>query len=196
MIIRSARFVCSAVAPEQYPAAGLPEVAFAGRSNVGKSSLINKLLNRKNLVRTSKAPGRTQLLNFFEINGKWHFVDLPGYGYAKVPVEVRRSWRPMVENYLLGRVTMRGIVFLLDIRRTPSNEDLTFWSWQKSRGLAVITVLTKVDKLSRGQRKKQVASIAQGLECEPDTLLQFSAKSGEGREALWRRLLLLLEADH
>ncbi|UCG11990.1 MAG: YihA family ribosome biogenesis GTP-binding protein [Deltaproteobacteria bacterium] len=196
MIIRSARFVCSAVAQEQYPAAGLPEVAFAGRSNVGKSSLINKLLNRKNLVRTSKAPGRTQLLNFFEINGKWHFVDLPGYGYAKVPVEVRKSWRPMVENYLLGRVTMRGIVFLLDIRRTPSKEDLTFWSWQKSKGLAVITVLTKVDKLSRGHRKKQVASIAQGLECEPDTLLQFSAKSGEGREALWRRLLLLLEADH
>ena len=129
MLVRSAKFICSAVTPEQYPLTDLPEVAFAGRSNVGKSSLINKILNRKKLVRTSKTPGRTQLLNFFEINGIYRFVDLPGYGYAKVPDEVRKRWRPMVETYLTTRENMRGIVLLLDLRRMPSREDLTLWHW-------------------------------------------------------------------
>ena len=110
MMIRSAKFICSAVTPEHYPPADLPEVAFAGRSNVGKSSLINKILNRKKLVRTSKTPGRTQLLNFFEINEIYRFVDLPGYGYAKVPAEVQKRWRPMVETYLTSRPNMRGIL--------------------------------------------------------------------------------------
>ena len=122
MIIRSAKFICSAVTPGQYPPDDLPEVAFAGRSNVGKSSLINKILNRKKLVRTSKTPGRTQLLNFFEINELWRFVDLPGYGYAKVPAEVQKRWRPMVESYLTTRVNFRGMVWLLDIRLEVSKE--------------------------------------------------------------------------
>jgi GTP-binding protein len=195
MIIRSAKFVCSAVTPKQYPPAELPEVAFAGRSNVGKSALINKLLNRKKLVRTSKTPGRTQLLNFFEINGSYHFVDLPGYGYAKVPEEVRRRWRPMVETYLQGRATMRGIVLLLDIRRTPSKEDLTLFHWLQANGIEVITVITKVDKLSKNKRNKQIASIAKSLGCNAEELVQFSAISGEGRNALWQQLLELLETN-
>ena len=193
MIIRSATFVCSAVTPEQYPPDDLPEVAFAGRSNVGKSSLINKILNRKKLVRTSKTPGRTQLLNFFEINELWRFVDLPGYGYAKVPKEVQKRWRPMVENYLTTRVNLRGMVWLLDIRREVSKEDLTLWDWLRTQQLTVIVVITKADKLSKNQRNKQAASIAKSLGMEARELIQFSATSGEGKDEIWQALLRILE---
>jgi GTP-binding protein len=192
MQIHDARFICSATTPEQYPPADLPEVAFAGRSNVGKSSLINKLLNRKKLVRTSKTPGCTQLLNFFEVNGRWRFVDFPGYGYAKVPGDVRRRWRPMVETYLTGRRTLRGLVLLLDARRLPSPEDLAFWFWLRERGVTVVAVVTKWDKLSRNDRARQVRTIAAHLACAPESLVRFSAASGEGREELWNALEGLL----
>jgi GTP-binding protein len=192
MQIHHARFICSAATPEQYPPAGLPEVAFAGRSNVGKSSLINKLLNRKKLVRTSKTPGCTQLLNFFEVNGRWRFVDFPGYGYAKVPGDVRRRWRPMVETYLTARRTLRGLVLLLDVRRLPSPEDLAFWLWLRERGVSVVAVVTKVDKLSRNDRARQVRAIAAHLACASESLVRFSAASGEGREELWNALKGLL----
>ena len=195
MIIRSAKFVCSAVTPDQYPPADLPEVAFAGRSNVGKSSLINKILNRKKLVRTSKTPGRTQLLNFFEINGIYRFVDLPGYGYAKVPPEVRKQWRPMVERYLATRVNMRGMVWLLDIRRQVSKEDLTLWHWLQAKNVSVITVITKADKLSKNKRNQQAASIAKSLGMRTEELIQFSATSGEGKEEVWQALRQLLGVD-
>jgi GTP-binding protein len=193
MIIRSAKFICSAVKPEHYPPEDLPEVAFAGRSNVGKSSLINKILKRKKLVRTSKTPGRTQLLNFFEINTVWRFVDLPGYGYAKVPDEVRERWRPMVETYLTGRPTMRGIVLLLDIRRIPSEEDIMLWDWLQIKGIEVILVVTKVDKLSKNKRNKQAARIAKTLGCKKETLIHFSAMTGEGSDKIWKELIRLLE---
>ncbi|NIQ88094.1 MAG: YihA family ribosome biogenesis GTP-binding protein [Deltaproteobacteria bacterium] len=195
MIIRSATFVCSAVTPEQYPPDDLPEVAFAGRSNVGKSSLINKILNRKKLVRTSKTPGRTQLLNFFEINELWRFVDLPGYGYAKVPKEVQKRWRPMVENYLTTRVNLRGMVWLLDIRREVSKEDLTLWDWLRTKELTVIVVITKADKLSKNKRNKQAASIAKSLGMKARELIQFSAISGEGKDEIWEALRQLLGVD-
>lgn len=195
MIIRSAKFVCSAVTPEQYPPADLPEVAFAGRSNVGKSSLINKILNRKKLVRTSKTPGRTQLLNFFEINELYRFVDLPGYGYAKVPAEVQKRWRPMVETYLTSRLNMRGMVLLFDIRREPSKEDLNLWHWLQTMSIKVLTVITKVDKLSRNKRNKQIAAIARSLGRKKEEMLEFSAMTGEGKEELWRRLLMLIEGE-
>ena len=193
MIIRSAKFVCSAVTPGQYPPDDLPEVAFAGRSNVGKSSLINKILNRKKLVRTSKTPGRTQLLNFFEINELWRFVDLPGYGYARVPVEVQKRWRPMVESYLTTRVNLRGMVWLLDIRREVSKEDLRLWDWLQAKQIKVISVITKADKLSKNKRNKQAASIAKGLGRKAQELIQFSATSGEGKEEIWQELIRLLE---
>jgi GTP-binding protein len=196
MIIRSAKFICSAVTPEHYPPADLPEVAFAGRSNVGKSSLINKILNRKKLVRTSKTPGRTQLLNFFEINKVYRFVDLPGYGYAKVPAEVQKRWRPMVENYLTSRSNMRGMVLLLDIRREPSKEDLNLWHWLQTMSIEVVTVTTKVDKLSRNKRNKQIAAIAKTLGCKKEELIEFSAMTGEGRHEIWKELLRLLETKH
>jgi len=196
MIIRSAKFICSAVTPEHYPPADLPEVAFAGRSNVGKSSLINKILNRKKLVRTSKTPGRTQLLNFFEINKIYRFVDLPGYGYAKVPAEVQKRWRPMVENYLTSRSNMRGMVLLLDIRREPSKEDLNLWHWLQTMSIEVVTVTTKVDKLSRNKRNKQIAAIAKTLGCKKEELIEFSAMTGEGRHEIWKELLRLLGTEH
>jgi GTP-binding protein len=194
MIIRSAKFVCSAVTPGQYPPDDLPEVAFAGRSNVGKSSLINKILNRKKLVRTSKTPGRTQLLNFFEINELWRFVDLPGYGYAKVPVEIQKRWRPMVESYLTTRVNLRGMVWLLDIRREVSKEDLQLWDWLQAKQVEVIIVVTKADKLSKNKRNKQAASVARSLGREAQELIQFSATSGEGKDEIWQALLRILEA--
>ena len=196
MIIRSAKFICSAVTPEHYPPADLPEVAFAGRSNVGKSSLINKILSRKKLVRTSKTPGRTQLLNFFEINKVYRFVDLPGYGYAKVPAEVQKRWRPMVENYLTSRSNMRGMVLLLDIRREPSKEDLNLWHWLQTMSIEVVTVTTKVDKLSRNKRNKQIAAIAKTLGCKKEELIEFSAMTGEGRHEIWKELLRLLGTKH
>jgi GTP-binding protein len=194
MIIHSAKFVCSAVTPDQYPPDDLPEVAFAGRSNVGKSSLINKILNRKKLVRTSKTPGRTQLLNFFEINELWRFVDLPGYGYAKVPVEVQKRWRPMVESYLTTRANMRGMVWLLDIRREVSKEDLTLWDWLQAKQVTVIIVITKADKLSKNKRNKQAASIAKSLGRKAQELIQFSATSGEGKDEIWQELSRILES--
>ena len=195
MIIRSAKFVCSAVTPGQYPPDDLPEVAFAGRSNVGKSSLINKILNRKKLVRTSKTPGRTQLLNFFEINELWRFVDLPGYGYAKVPVEIKKRWRPMVESYLTSRVNLRGMVWLLDIRREVSKEDLHLWDWLQAKQVPVIIVVTKADKLSKNKRNKQAASIAKSLGRKAQELIQFSATSGEGKDEIWQALRQVLGVD-
>ena len=194
MIIHSAKFICSAVTPGQYPPDDLPEVAFAGRSNVGKSSLINKILNRKKLVRTSKTPGRTQLLNFFEINELWRFVDFPGYGYAKVPVEIKKRWRPMVESYLTSRVNLRGMVWLLDIRREVSKEDLQLWDWLQAKQVEVIIVVTKADKLSKNKRNKQAASIAKSLGRKAQELIQFSATSGEGKDEIWQALLRILES--
>jgi GTP-binding protein len=195
MIIYSAKFICSAVTPGQYPPDDFPEVAFAGRSNVGKSSLINKILNRKKLVRTSKTPGRTQLLNFFEINELWRFVDLPGYGYAKVPVEIKKRWRPMVESYLTSRVNLRGMVWLLDIRREVSKEDLHLWDWLQAKQVPVIIVVTKADKLSKNKRNKQAASIAKSLGRKAQELIQFSATSGEGKDEIWQALRQVLGVD-
>ena len=123
MIVKSTEFIKSAAKPAHYPPADLPEIAFAGRSNVGKSSLINCLVNRKGLVRTSSTPGRTQLINFFDVNGEFVLVDLPGYGYAKVPLAVKKEWGPMMEAYLSSRDTLAGVVLILDIRREPSPED-------------------------------------------------------------------------
>ena len=189
MVIKSAKFVKSAVKPGHYPESELPEIAFAGRSNVGKSSLINKLLNRKKLVRTSRTPGCTQTINFFEINRQLMFVDLPGYGYAKVSKEVRKQWRPMVETYLTTRKNLRVVVVILDIRRSPSPDDLNLISWLSSHGVPFLIVLTKADKLKKHKQKQHRIRIATDLGLEENDVSLFSAKTGEGREELWERLL-------
>lgn len=188
MIIKSAEFVTSAVKPEQYPAAEHPEIAFAGRSNVGKSSLINKLIQRKRLVKTSSTPGRTQLINFFIINDTLMMVDLPGYGYAKVPAAVRKKWGPMVETYLSGRDTLKAVVVLIDLRRTPGVEDINLFDWLRHYGIATIPVLTKCDKLSKTKQKKQLGAASLTLSLPEERFTLFSAKTGLGKDALWRRI--------
>jgi len=188
MHVKSATFVKSAVRPEHYPPADRPEIAFAGRSNVGKSSLINCLVNRRRLVKTSNTPGRTQLINFFDVNDALHFVDLPGYGYARVPVRIQRQWRPMIETYLSGRPTLRAVVLILDLRRTPRGEDLELIAWLSGHGLTVLPILTKADKFSRQQQGKQLRGVAESLGRDPESLILFSAKSGQGREAVWQAI--------
>jgi GTP-binding protein len=195
MIIKSAEFVTSATKPSQYPPEGLPEIAFAGRSNVGKSSLINVLVNRKRLVKTSSTPGRTQLVNFFDISDYITFVDLPGYGYAKVPASVRKKWGPMIETYLSGRNTLKGVVVILDIRRTPREEEHNLIAWLEHYTIASILVLTKADKLSKTKLTKQHAAVARSLELDASDLILFSAKSSKGREDVWQAIERLLLDD-
>ena len=185
MIIKSAEFVKSAVKPSQYPSAELPEIAFAGRSNVGKSSLINTLVNRKHLVKTSSTPGRTQLINFFIINKAFLFVDLPGYGYARVPASVRKSWGPMVETYLSTRETLKGVVLIMDIRRKPGLQELNFIEWLDYYSISKILILTKIDKLSKTKQIKQRLSIEKDLGEDNNDLILFSAKSRRGKDAVW-----------
>lgn len=192
MKIFSADFVTSATKPSQYPPADLPEIAFAGRSNVGKSSLINVLVNRKRLVKTSSTPGRTQLLNFFDINGKLTFVDLPGYGYAKVPAAVRRNWGPMIETYLSTRTTLKGVVLIMDIRRVPRQEEFDLLEWLNSYSIKTIIVQTKADKLSKTKRLKQQSIVAEDLNTDRKELVLFSAKSRLGKDTVWKAIQSLL----
>ena len=195
LVLRDAQFLTAAVKPASYPLAGPPEVAFAGRSNVGKSSLINTLLRRKKLVRVSSRPGCTQQINFFALNGDaYRLVDLPGYGFAKVPLSVKAGWRGMIESYLTGRPTLKGVVVILDIRREPSEEDLMLLEWLKALGQTVLLVLTKADKLSKNQAASRLAKLRPILRpFDPDPLV-FSSLTGQGREELWERMQALLEA--
>jgi len=196
MHIKTTEFIKSATQPSHYPPAELPEIAFAGRSNVGKSSLINVLVNRKNLVRTSSTPGRTQLINFFQVNDLFTLVDLPGYGFAKVPLAVKKQWGPMIETYLAKRSTLRGVVLIFDVRRTPTAEDQQMLAWLRTYGIPPVLVITKCDKVSKNERARQLAIIARELAVAPQDLSCFSALSREGIEPIWRRLeALLLPAD-
>jgi GTP-binding protein len=193
MIVRSADFITSAVKSPQYPPADLPEIAFAGRSNVGKSSLINKLLNRRRLVKTSSTPGRTQLVNFFLINQAFRFVDLPGYGYARVPARVKRQWGTMIETYLTGRSCLRGLILILDVRRTPGPAENDLLHWLDHHGIGWRIVITKVDKLSRNKQVRPLRQIAESLGLARGDLILFSAKTGQGREAVWQSIAEMLE---
>ena len=186
MLIKSAQFITSAVKPSQYPEPTFPEVAFAGRSNVGKSSLLNVLVNRKSLVKTSKTPGRTQLINLFLVNQSLSLVDLPGYGYAKVPAAIKRTWGPMIETYLSGRDTLTSVVLIMDIRRMPREHEFNFIDWLTEQRLPCIPVLTKTDKLSKTRQMKQRFSIAKLLGMRPDQLILFSSKNRSGLLEVWR----------
>jgi GTP-binding protein len=188
MKIKSAEFVTSAVQPSQYPPAELPEFAFAGRSNVGKSSLINTLVNRKKLVQTSSTPGKTRLVNFFRVNDALMLVDLPGYGYARVSEAERQKWRPMIEQYLSGRKNLKAVIVILDARRDPGKADTQLLDWLARIGIPAILAVTKCDKLSKTALTKQVRVIAQGIAASQEDLVLFSAKSHEGRDALWRAI--------
>jgi len=191
--VKSAEFIKSGTAPAHYPDVDRPEIAFAGRSNVGKSSLINILLNRRGLVRTSSTPGRTQLLNFFLVNDSFGLVDLPGYGFARVPLAVRRAWGPMVRTYLERRANLRGVVLLFDVRRVPGEEDLRLLDWLEEFAVPTIPVITKIDKIPRGQRSRQLAPILEATGLPLDAFTLFSARTREGREEVWQRIEAALE---
>jgi GTP-binding protein len=186
MKVVSAEFVKSATKPSEYPKSDLPEVAIAGKSNVGKSSLINRLVNRKNLAKTSSTPGRTQVINFFRVNGEISLVDLPGYGYAKVPLQVRKTWKPMVESFLQTRKALRLVVLILDARRGATPEDLTLLDWLNYHEIPSFIVFTKADKLSQLERARQKKTLESIPLARGKPFVFFSAVDGEGKEELWR----------
>ncbi len=189
MKIHSAEFVISAVQKKDFPSERLPEIAFVGRSNVGKSALVNKLLNRKRLVKVSSTPGRTQTVNFFRINQSFFFVDLPGYGYAKAPREVKRRFGPMIERYLEKNRYLACVVHILDARHRPTEMDRMMREYLLYYGIRILTAATKSDKLAMGKRRKQIREIRKALAMpEEEPLILFSALSSEGRKEVWKVL--------
>ena len=192
MKIHSAEFLLSASTIRQFPAATLPEIAFAGRSNVGKSTLINSLLNRKKLVKTSGTPGKTQLINFFKINDQFYFVDLPGYGYARVPETVRRKWQNLVEDYLSERKTLRNVVLLIDCRHNPTLQDRQLLEWLEYYQRPSLIVASKIDKLKRGQVQKNLNKIKYDLSIETAPVGHSSMQHGS-REEIWKKLAPWIE---
>jgi GTP-binding protein len=190
MKIKQSEFVISAVGPSQYPEDGIPEVALAGRSNVGKSSLINKMLLRRNLARTSQQPGKTQTLNYYKINGELYFVDFPGYGYAKVSKSEREAWGKMIERYLRGREPLKLVLQLVDLRHPPSAEDQRMYEWLSHYEIPMTVVATKADKVSRSQWPKHAKVIRQTLGMPGQVpLLLFSSETGQGRDELWSLIM-------
>ncbi len=186
MVIKSAELETVIGITSKLPENHLPEVAFAGRSNVGKSSLINALLNRKNLARTSSAPGKTQTINFYNINKEIYFVDLPGYGYASTSKETRAKWGKMIERYLTKSEVLKGIFLLVDIRHKPSNDDVMMYEWVVSMGFHPIVIATKLDKLKRSQVAGALKVVRETLGMEKDAvLIPFSAETRQGKEEIY-----------
>jgi len=193
MKIVSAEFVGSSRGSSPRPRPGLPEVAFAGRSNVGKSSLINTLARRKKLARTSGSPGHTRAINFFSINGRYCFADLPGYGYAKVSKEERKRWRSMVEDYFRERDELKAVVVIMDIRRTPGDDEVGLIGFLTGEGITPVLVATKADKFGKQKRASELAKMARAFGIDAGAITLFSAKTGEGRDALWKKIRTLLD---
>jgi GTP-binding protein len=191
MKVTDARFIKSVYHLPDLPKPMLPELAFSGRSNVGKSSLINVLLNRKGFAKTSSTPGRTQSINFMEINSSFYFVDLPGYGYANVPLAVRKKWQPLIEGYLAQRTTLRLLVLLADIRREPQEDEELFVAWLKQLDIPLVVVLTKIDKVKKNSQVASLRKWQKRLDIDEKIVL-FSAVTGEGKEKIWRYLDLSL----
>ncbi len=187
MRVTAARFVGAAARPGQEPRLGLPEIAFAGRSNVGKSSLLNALVGRRALARTSSTPGRTRQLNFFVVNERLGLVDLPGYGFAVGSEAERREWKPLVERYLRDRPTLRGVVVIVDARRGLEAEEIELLGYLAEVGRPAVLVATKLDKLGRGDATRALRRL-EGVAGGAVPVLGFSARTGEGRVALWRAI--------
>jgi GTP-binding protein len=194
LVIRNVEFIGGMAETHGWrPESSLPEVAFAGRSNVGKSSLLNTLVRRKSFARVSRTPGRTREINFFRINNNFVLVDLPGYGYARISKEKKAGWRPMIDSYLRRTAQLRGIVLLLDIRREPSEDDRAMLDYLAKLEVPTIVALTKTDKLSKAAAREKVAEISRSLMLEPDQVVPFSAHTGEGRVELLEALMQLVD---
>jgi len=193
MKIRAVEFVKSAVKPAHYPEYDFPEIAFAGRSNVGKSSLINTLICRRDMVKTSSRPGCTQLINFFLVNDALSLVDLPGYGYAKVSKKIRAQWQPMVETYVETRKNLLGVILLTDIRRDPGKEELEMVRWLEANEMPCLLVLTKADKLSKTRQVKQLDAACTAFGRDRNGIVLFSAKTRRGRQTIWDEIHNLID---
>lgn len=188
MRIKKAKFVTSIVKNGDFPGRGLDEIAVAGKSNVGKSSLINRLCNNQKLARTSAEPGKTRVINIFLINEAFHLVDLPGYGYAKVSKGMQEDWGRMMNDYLCGSEYLKHIFHLVDIRHEPGDNDRQMADWIKASGLPYTVIATKADKLSRAQRQRSIQLICRTLAVQPWEVIPFSSVSGEGKDALLSRI--------
>lgn len=189
MKVNHVEFIISAVGPKQYPEDGLPEIALAGRSNVGKSSLINSLINRKNLARTSSKPGKTQTLNFYRIENAFHFVDLPGYGFAQVSRVEKEKWGKMIEEYLTHRKELRLVILLVDIRHPPSKDDQAMYNWLLHYRIPIMVVATKADKISKNQLQKHLKIIKDTLGLAPEIpLIAHSSETKVGKEEIWKTI--------
>jgi GTP-binding protein len=193
MKITSAEFLKSVYREDDYPSASHPEVAFAGRSNVGKSSVINTLVHSKGLARTSSAPGKTQSINFYLVNGSLCLVDLPGYGYAKVPQQVRKRWSPLIEDYCHHRKNLRGVVVIIDARIGPTPLDVSLIEWLRGLSLPALITMTKMDKLSKNKAAQARRKAAETLAIPLEAIFPFSAQTGEGKRGLWQKIITLLE---
>ena len=186
MVIKKVELETVCGITSRLPDSPYPEIAFAGKSNVGKSSLINALMNRRSLARTSSQPGKTQTINFYNINDAFYYVDLPGYGYAKVPVEEKVRWGKMIERYLQSSSMLKCLFLLIDIRHEPSANDKLMYDWIRERGYSPVIVATKVDKLNRSQVQRHVKQVREGLGLgEKGTVIPFSSVTKQGREELW-----------
>ena len=186
MVIKNVNLEIVCGITSKLPETGQPEFAFAGKSNVGKSSLFNALMNRKAYARTSSQPGKTQTINFYHINDTFYYVDLPGYGYAKVSEEVKAKWGKMIERYLHSSKELRYVFLLVDIRHDPSVNDRQMYQWIKAQGFSPVVIATKLDKIKRSQVAKQVKAIRTGLAMEKEgVLIPFSAQTKDGREEIW-----------
>lgn len=188
MNVQQVSFIDSIFSLRQLPAPLYPEIAFAGRSNVGKSSLINKLINRKNLVKTSSKPGKTRSLNFFEVKEQLYLVDLPGYGFAQVDKQMRSGWEELISGYLLERETLACVVVIIDLRHSLKNTDREMIDWLQYNTIPCLPVYTKADKLSKNKQSKQAAALDAALNIAPSDRQLFSAKSGQGCRELQNRL--------
>ncbi len=190
MKVTSSEIVISAVKPDQYPDSYLPEFALAGRSNVGKSSFINKMLNRKGLARISSKPGKTQTLNFYLINEMLHFVDVPGYGYAKVSKKEREAWGKMIETYLTKREQLKAVVLIVDLRHPPTSDDVMMYDFLKHYEIPCVVIATKADKIPKSKWQKHMKITKETLDIDPDDqIVMFSSETGYGKDKAWSALL-------
>lgn len=196
MKVNTAEIVISAVKPEQYPDDGLPHIALAGRSNVGKSSFINKMINRKALARTSSKPGKTQTLNFYIINEMLYFVDVPGYGYAKVSKSERAAWGKMIETYIKKSPHLKVVLLIVDVRHAPSKDDVMMYEFLKHFDIPTMVVATKADKIPKGKWQKHLKVVKETLQMDKnDPLVLFSSETGQGKDEAWATMMSFVNQE-